>query len=968
MEGGVQCGRWPGPGPLLSLPRPPPFYTASMASTGVATAAFRARAQQEAERYGNDPWVFVRELIQNARDAGASRIEIIVDTHDGRERILCRDNGCGMTFEHARRYLFTLYASSKNKRGGAAGRFGIGFWSILRFAPDAITVRSRPAGGHGWQVTVTGDLASVERRAAAIAAGTEVVLERPARTSDLATLVRGAATSQARYLRRLGRRSQALPICVNGHTVNTPMMLPAPSLTFARRGLRGAVALGPTPSVELCAHGLLVRRASTLDELLSNGTPDELPQPSATAGTLAPQIVLDSDRLRVLLARNDAADDRELRWAVKVAAGEVRRLVRAQLNQSAPGFWLARSWRQLRSLATRPLVWLGAALLGAAVVLGVVIGVQLRSSPLAELAPAFSGGAGVPLDLPGGASGPGASLGSTAPVARYQDVAGLYRTVTLGTVGTELDLELAYQPTSARPWLALGHLVRVSDDGGVSVASATPVSEYRGGPCAATCIDLTLRLDTRAGTLRLPLATGHVLDPASVLLDGVSIRPQSTAAGAPVLTVRSGHTEVRYRSGPGAAVSDTSWRLPQPPASLAGLIAELAVLPSNARRSRALAWVAATVRYDRSPAALALYRREARRGTPLLERAVALGVGDCDIQSVLLASVLERAGETSRVALGVVGIGGRATIQLHAWVEALEADGRWSVLDPTLTGAAPIASSSGPPALQMAREPSRTLSASVPTYPRRVRLGVAVVGTAACFVLLALALIAVRTRRAISTEPQLDTTELIRAALCAADTLAANDLLLARPLVPLVGGRRLALDRCRELVHQGRMWVAREPVGRQLIGRMHAVIDGRTRAGALAAELLGARDLDRLSRISGRLQTSNDTALLESTLRQAGLRWRVRLGPLDDAAATSVPSELLGEGHGTTVIVGHSGALAHAFRRLLPHSPALAALALATTVGKGGDGTPNPPPRAEVLLARRALLESISRAVSAEDA
>ena len=30
---------------------------------------FRERARVEADRYGPDPWIFVRELLQNARDA-----------------------------------------------------------------------------------------------------------------------------------------------------------------------------------------------------------------------------------------------------------------------------------------------------------------------------------------------------------------------------------------------------------------------------------------------------------------------------------------------------------------------------------------------------------------------------------------------------------------------------------------------------------------------------------------------------------------------------------------------------------------------------------------------------------------------------------------------------------------------------------------------------------------------------------
>ena len=116
-------------------------------------SAFQARARYEAERYGADAWVFVRELLQNARDAGAGRVWFEVSSAGGTDRIVCRDDGGGMTFAHARDYLFTLYASSKRGGPRSAGRFGIGFWSILRFSPSAITIRSR-AGGH-WRSSPT---------------------------------------------------------------------------------------------------------------------------------------------------------------------------------------------------------------------------------------------------------------------------------------------------------------------------------------------------------------------------------------------------------------------------------------------------------------------------------------------------------------------------------------------------------------------------------------------------------------------------------------------------------------------------------------------------------------------------------------------------------------------------------------------------------------------------------------------
>src|SRR4051812_9484615 len=108
---------------------------------------FRDRAQFEAERYGADPWIFVRELLQNARDAGATKVTISIDTRDALVRLTCRDDGDGMTEEHSKKFLFRLYASSKEGAAGMAGRFGVGFWSILRFEPTSIVIRSWPKRG-----------------------------------------------------------------------------------------------------------------------------------------------------------------------------------------------------------------------------------------------------------------------------------------------------------------------------------------------------------------------------------------------------------------------------------------------------------------------------------------------------------------------------------------------------------------------------------------------------------------------------------------------------------------------------------------------------------------------------------------------------------------------------------------------------------------------------------------------------
>jgi len=298
-----------------------------------AHAAFLARARHEAARYGADPWVCVRELLQNARDAGAARVWFDVGSQGGLDRVACRDDGEGMTYAHARKYLFTLYASSK--RGGPrnAGRFGIGFWSVLRFAPSAMTVRSRPSGGAGWEVRLDGDLEVVRQEAVHLAdPGTEVVIERETSGDDIAGLLRAAVLRDAPFVTRRGHPDRPLEVRINGELVRADLDLPPPSMRFRRRGLRGAVGLGSHPKVEIFVHGLRVREASTLDDLLLTGRRGPAGIPAVTDG-LAPQALIDSSALTVLLARGDAREDRPLRRLVDVGHRELRRLVRAELDR-----------------------------------------------------------------------------------------------------------------------------------------------------------------------------------------------------------------------------------------------------------------------------------------------------------------------------------------------------------------------------------------------------------------------------------------------------------------------------------------------------------------------------------------------------------------------------------------------------------------------------------------------------------
>ena len=205
-------------------------------------AEFLALARRESSRYGGDPWVFVRELLQNSRDAGARRITITAGTRGDEEWVAFDDDGSGMDWDHARKYLLTLHASSKAEERASAGRFGVGFWSVLRFEPDEIILRSRsPREGDAWKASWNADLGEPRVERADLEAGCSVELRRRSRGVDVKERVRDAVRRYARHLRIQGRRREIVDVRFNGRRIKWRRMrvsYPKSNNPAAVRGLR----------------------------------------------------------------------------------------------------------------------------------------------------------------------------------------------------------------------------------------------------------------------------------------------------------------------------------------------------------------------------------------------------------------------------------------------------------------------------------------------------------------------------------------------------------------------------------------------------------------------------------------------------------------------------------------------------------------------------------------------------------
>ena len=104
-----------------------------------------------------DPYAYLRELVQNALDAGSPNIEVRVQ-RDGRGRVTTAvvDAGTGMSRVTLEGPLLTLFASPKENDSEAIGKYGIGFVSVLACEPVHVEVCSR-VGDETWLLRLFGD-------------------------------------------------------------------------------------------------------------------------------------------------------------------------------------------------------------------------------------------------------------------------------------------------------------------------------------------------------------------------------------------------------------------------------------------------------------------------------------------------------------------------------------------------------------------------------------------------------------------------------------------------------------------------------------------------------------------------------------------------------------------------------------------------------------------------------------------
>lgn len=261
-----------------------------------------------------DKYAFLRELVQNGIDAGATRIEVRIErSPDGAVRSSVEDDGCGMTRAIIEGPLLTLFESSKESDEAKIGKYGIGFVSVFVLEPERVDVRTRGSDG-AWVVRLFGDH-SFELATDAVrpGTGTDVILLHTMSAEAFAEHARLASLALTRWCKH-AHVPIALTI-VDGYdtgdarAVNVAMKVAgASSVTLVEGDERFVVGIGRAdPQVE---HGL--EGGDTFAGFYNRGL-TLLESNDAEPGLEWVRFKIDSPKLAHTLSRDNVRRDRELR-------------------------------------------------------------------------------------------------------------------------------------------------------------------------------------------------------------------------------------------------------------------------------------------------------------------------------------------------------------------------------------------------------------------------------------------------------------------------------------------------------------------------------------------------------------------------------------------------------------------------------------------------------------------------------
>ena len=779
---------------------------------------FRGLAETVTRTYGNNPWFFLRELAQNSRDAGARNIWVeALTTQQGMETLTFADDGRGMTLAYARRFLFRLYASDKAADHKAAGKYGIGFWTILGFQPILIHLQSRH-GKNSWALELDGELNVRPAACLLTRSGTTVSMSRPA-AFPLAAEFKSCLESELRqycqYLRRNNRQADMLPVWFAGKNLTRPMTLPGPlSCRFRSGALEGAVGLAAKPHVRLYARGLPVWQGAVLKQMTHLQMEED--GYAEIGRNLAPVFLLNGNHLDVTFSRNLALENRALKTVRKKAETALRRLLELSLDRTFPRTWRQRSCDRSLAALKRSLRpgwhWLPLFLL---------IIVPLEITILRHWFPTVTAVRTSPFSL---------------------------QSTTLSYGGATVSLSVSPQgpPFSYQPIVPAWFRLFAADAydiqaGFVRRAEQSRLPAHHTPYCRPEQV-WSMRLQAEAGgEIFLPMPPGHALQAGSVRLDGLRINSVfSSVQGEAIAAIAGNGGMVEYNSCPGGQRRELTaaeiFHLTVLPRGLAlSANMEKTVRESRAysiaeRVSLARMLVGDMVAYDTSAPTANQYLRLAG-DQPWLEKVLRIGKGDCDIINGLNVLLLRKMGIPSRLVIGMIGERGRIRPLLHAWSEYFNQG--WMVTDASAARPADHSVTASD------TNPSRSISLALPADDGRPEDSLILnhlLGPALLLLVMAAAaglLLVIRNKSSaeasLPPEAQMKNQlmQLVQQAMLQPEIWGRDNPLWSHRILPTADGKSMSVRQALRLLERKKLFITanRNPLALAMIGSGIVVLD-----------------------------------------------------------------------------------------------------------------------------------------------
>jgi hypothetical protein len=306
-------------------------------------------AVAEMVRQFADPYAFVRELVQNSIDAGATALTVRVERAGGIATTALHDDGAGMTRETIDGPLLTLFNSSKEGDSTKIGKYGVGFVSVFAIDPDTVEVDTW-RDGHRHRVRLFRDHRyEIEKLEPPADSGTVVTLHQPMDAEKFDEHRRRLEVALSRWC-----RFAAIPIefasadhdrndAVASRRIDMPLSVPSSLYVQAHREKERFV-VGPSVGTErFLTAGVAAddpaKTKSTFAGFYNRGlTLFETDEPLHPALTNV-RLRVDSPNLRHTLSRDnvlrDRAFDRILAKARELVDKSLRRELTSRVARAA---------------------------------------------------------------------------------------------------------------------------------------------------------------------------------------------------------------------------------------------------------------------------------------------------------------------------------------------------------------------------------------------------------------------------------------------------------------------------------------------------------------------------------------------------------------------------------------------------------------------------------------------------------